>query len=306
MKIDCEQMNAPLSDLSRYIYGTTRLGDESISFEDRLAIAREAVEAGLWIHTSHLYGDALNVLRELFAEDRAKIPPAIFKLGYSSPEEVRGQVVLQLEAVGTSSMAIGQVFPRGQLAEDLCTGGPGIEGLAQLKAEGLVGRFEMEVWPWSSDIALRCIQGGHADHVIEAYTFYLNPLQRFVTNELWDLMLAKNVSIVAMRTVGGGNVHQTLAKPDAPEYMRKRAAEIAPIFDRSGIKSWTEFAVRFALGFLQVKATVGSTARRSNLAEFLQATASPEPLEAEIIDEILALQRRWSDEHDAHAAPWSM
>ena len=110
-------MNSNLTDVSRYVYGTTRLGDESISFEDRLAIVREAVDAGLWIHTSHQYGDALRVLRALFDEDRSKIPPAIFKLGNSSPEEVRGQVVLQLEAVGTSSMAIGQVFPSGQLAE---------------------------------------------------------------------------------------------------------------------------------------------------------------------------------------------
>jgi len=299
-------MNPTLTDLSRYIYGTTRLGDESIPFAERLDIVREAVIAGVWLHTSHQYGDAINVLRALFEEERSKFPPAIFKLGNSSPEEVRGQVVLQLKAVGTASMAIGQVFPSGQLAEDLCTGGPGVTGLSQLKSEGLVGRFEMEVWPWSSDIALRCIRNGHADQVIDGYTFYLNPLQRFVTNELWDLMLERNVSIVAMRTVGGGNVHHTLQKKDAPEYLRKRAAEIAPIFDRSGIESWTEFATRFALGFPQVRATVGSTARSGNLAEFLRATSDTQPLDHEIIDEILSLQRKWSSDHDVHAAPWSM
>ncbi|MDR3690976.1 MAG: hypothetical protein P4L46_16475 [Fimbriimonas sp.] len=299
-------MNPKLTDLSRYIYGTTRLGDESISFEERLRIVREAVSAGVWIHTSHQYGDALRVLRALFDEDRSKIPPAIFKLGNSSPEEVRGQVILQLEAVGTSNMAIGQIFPSGQLAEDLCTGGPGIAGLSQLKSEGLVGRFEMEVWPWSSDIALRCIKNGHADGVIDGYTFYLNPLQRFVTNELWDLMIERKVAIVAMRTVGGGDVHHTRQKKDAPEYLRTRAAEIAPIYDRSGVESWTEFAARFSLGFPQVRATVGSTARSGNLAEFLRTTTDAQPLQQEIVDQILSLQRRWSDEHDAHVAPWSM
>lgn len=299
-------MNTPFSDLSRYIYGTTRLGDESIAFEDRVAIAREAVGAGLWIHTSHQYGDALNVLKALFHEDRSKVPNAIFKLGYGSPEEVRGQVVQQLEAVGTTTMAIGQIFPSGQLAEDLCTGGPGIAGLEQLKSEGLVGRFEMEVWPWSSDIALRCIKGGHADHLIEAYTFYLNPLQRFVTNELWDLMRERDVPIVAMRTVGGGDVRHTLKKPDAPEYLRLRAAAIAPIFEASGIESWTEFAVQFAFSVPQVRATVGSTAKSKNLAEFVQATGNPVPLDSEILAQILKLQRQWSADHDAHAAPWSM
>ena len=299
-------MSSNLSDLSRYIYGTTRLGDESISFENRLAIAREAVSAGLWIHTSHQYGDALNVLRALFDEDRSKVPNAIFKLGHSSPEEVRDQATRQLKTVGTSSMAIGQVFPSGQLAEDLCTGGPGIAGLEQLKNEGIVGRFEMEVWPWSSDIALRCIKGRHADHLIEGYTFYLNPLQRFVTNELWDLMLERNVSIVAMRTVAGGDVRHTRDKQDAPDCLRKRAAEITPIFEASGIGSWTEFAARFALGFDQVKATVGSTARSGALTKFLDATANAEPLDPEIVREILALQRQWSDAHDVFAEPWSM
>ena len=299
-------MSTSFTDLSRYVYGTTRLGDESIAFADRVTIARESAQAGLWFHTSHQYGDALRVLKALFEEDQSKIPPTIFKLGYSSPDEVRAQVNLQLEAVGTSSMAIGQIFPSGQLAEDLCEGGEGISGLEKLKTEGLVGRFEMEVWPWSSDVALRCIRNGHADHLIEAYTFYLNPLQRFVTNEVWDLLLERNVSIVAMRSVGGGDVRQTLLKPDAPEYLRKRAAEIAPIFEASAIESWTEFAVRFALGFSQVRATVGSTARSGNLAEFVNAAAAAQPLDAAIIEEILTLQRRWSDEHDAHAAPWSM
>ena len=299
-------MNTSFTDLSRYIYGTTRLGDESIPFEDRVSIAREAVDAGLWIHTSHQYGDALRVLKALFDEDRTKVPNAIFKLGYSSPDEVRGQVMQQLEAVGTTHMAIGQIFPSGQLADDLCNGGPGIAGLEQLKEEGLVGRFEMEVWPWSSDIAYRCIQGGHADHLIEAYTFYLNPLQRFVSNELWDLMIERNVPIVAMRTVGGGDVRHTARKPDAPDYLRKRAAQIVPIFEASGIASWTEFAVRFSLGFPQVRATVGSTARTANLVEFLEASASPQPLPGETVHEILTLQRQWSDDHDAHAAAWSM
>ena len=299
-------MSVAFSDLSRYIYGTTRLGDESILFEDRLAIVREAVNAGLWIHTSHQYGDALRVLKTLFEEDPTKIPPAIFKLGYSSPEEVRGQINHQLEAVGTSSMAIGQIFPSGQLAEDLCTGGPAIGGLQAIKEEGLVGRFEMEVWPWSSDIALRTIQGGRADQLIEAYTFYFNPLQRFVTNDVWDLLVERNVPIVAMRTVGGGNVHRILANENAPAYLRARAAQIAPIFTASGIDSWTEFAARFVLGFPQVRATVGATSRSENLREFINATANPEPLDPEIIQEILQLQRQWSVDHDAHAEPWSM
>jgi len=48
-----------LTDLSRHIYGTTRLGDSNIPFADRIAIARKVIEAGGWIHTSNQYNDAL-------------------------------------------------------------------------------------------------------------------------------------------------------------------------------------------------------------------------------------------------------
>jgi hypothetical protein len=39
----CGRMSPKLADLSRYIYGTTRLGDEGIPFADRAAIARGAI-----------------------------------------------------------------------------------------------------------------------------------------------------------------------------------------------------------------------------------------------------------------------
>ncbi|HNZ71383.1 MAG TPA: hypothetical protein PKJ43_02110, partial [Prolixibacteraceae bacterium] len=90
------------------------------------------------------------------------------------------------------------------------------------------------------------------------------------------------------------------------EYLQKRAAEVAPVFERSGIKSWTEFCVRFAHSFSQVRATVGSTSNAENLNEFLLAAESIEPLPYDIVHDIVKLQYRWSDEMDIHAEPWSM
>jgi predicted aldo/keto reductase-like oxidoreductase len=90
------------------------------------------------------------------------------------------------------------------------------------------------------------------------------------------------------------------------DYLQKRAVEVAPIFERSGVSGWTEFCVRFAHSFPQVRATVGSTSRPENLREFLAAARHIQPLPAGILDEIAALQRRWSDELDVHAEPWSM
>jgi hypothetical protein len=111
-----------------------------------------------------------------------------------------------------------------------------------------------------------------------------------------------------MRTVSGGNVHRLRDVPGAAwkEYLQQRAVEVAPIFERSGIASWTEFCVRFAHGFPLVRATVGATSRIENLNEFLAAAEDIQPLPADIQEAIVALQRRWSDEVDMKAEVWSM
>ena len=82
--------------------------------------------------------------------------------------------------------------------------------------------------------------------------------------------------------------------------------EVAPIFERSGIKSWTEFCVRFAHSFPQVIATVGATSRVENLNEFLGAKDHLVPLPEDIMQEIKILHARWSDEVDMRAERWSM
>jgi hypothetical protein len=73
-----------LSDVSKFTYGTSRLGDESLSFAERVKIVRAAMEADVWFHTSHTYGDTFRVLRAAFDEERAHVPPAIDRLGLYS------------------------------------------------------------------------------------------------------------------------------------------------------------------------------------------------------------------------------
>ena len=58
-----------LTDLPPYIYGTTRLGDQNLPFEDRVKVARAAMDGTSWFHTSHAYGNALEVLRAAFDEE---------------------------------------------------------------------------------------------------------------------------------------------------------------------------------------------------------------------------------------------
>jgi len=274
--------------------------------EDRVGIARLAMNAKVWFHTSDQYGEALQVLRTAFEQDAPHIPPVIVKIGWESVEQIREQILKQIGALGLRKMDIGQLCLGGSLAEEFKTGGACYEGLLALKAEGIVDRFVLECWPWSSDVPLAALRAGHAGRLIDGFIFYLNPLQRFVTNELWDWLLAEDLAIVAMRTVAGGSVYRMRDTPGAPEYLRLRAAQVAPIFERSGCVTWTEFCVRYSLGFSQVRSTVGSTGNSSNLGEFFNSVSHEAALDPGIQAEVVALQRTWSEEHDRHAAPWSM
>lgn len=297
-----------LGDLPPYIYGTTRLGHADVPREQQLDLARTAADAGLWLHTSRQYDHALEVLGEAFAEHPDTIPPVIVKLGGGTVADVRATIADNITPLGIESIPVGQLSPVGELANGLESGDAILGELLQLKEEGLVGRFVLEIFPWTSSAPLAALRAGHLDGLVDGVIVYLNPLQRFASNELWDELLARDISIISMRTVAGGHVHTLRDVPGAAwqPYLAERAAEVAPVFDDSGIDSWVEFCLRFVHSTPSVVATVGSTSRRENLAEFLRLSRNVKPLPQDLVDEIYALQRRWSDEVDAHAEPWTM
>ena len=297
-----------LTDLSPYIYGTTRLGDEKIPFEERVKVARAAMEGVDWFHTSHTYGNALEVLRAAFDQDRTRVPKLIVKIGWNSIDELEGVIHQNIDPLGLETLEIGQLCLSGELAESFASGGEIYELLSRFRQEGLVRRFVLEVFPWSSETALHAIRGGYPEGIVDGYIFYLNPLQRFPSNELWDMLVERSEPMIAMRTVAGGDVHKLRDVPGHAwkPYLQQRAAEVTPIFERSGVKHWTEFCVRFTHSFPLVRATVGATSRLKNLQEFLAAAKHIEPLPADVIDEITRLHYRWSDELDMKAEIWTL
>lgn len=298
-----------MENLSKYVYGTTRLGDESIPLKDRVKIAREAMDAGVWFHTSTQYGNALEVLGKAFNEDRSSVPKMFFKIGGSTIKEIRQSIADNLAPIAVDSMNVGQLCINGQLADEFATGGQCYADFQELKNEGLVHNFVMEVFPWTSKLPFDALTSGHTDKIVDAFIFYLNPLQRFAANNLWDLIQKKGANIVAMRTVSGGPVHRLRDEPGFAwqKYLQERAVEVAPIFERSGVEDWTEFCIRFAHSIPGVLATVGSSSRHENLQKFLNAIDGEiTPLASDIVDDLFALQRRWSDELDVKAEPWSM
>ena len=297
-----------LRDLPPYIYGTTRLGDQNLPFDERVHVARAAMEGTTFFHTSHTYGSALQVLRAAFDEDAAQIPKLIVKIGWKNIEELRDVVHQHLIALRLENLEVGQLCLSDSLAEEYANGGECYEEFLRLKQQGLVNRFVLEVFPWTSDVALKALRGGYPEGIVDGYIFYLNPLQRFASNELWDELLERKEPMIAMRTVAGGNIHRLRDVPGYAwkSYLQERATEVVPIFERSELDSWTEFCVRFAHSFPLVRATVGATSKPENLREFLTAAANIEPLPEEILEDIVKLHYRWSDELDRKAEHWSM
>jgi Aldo/keto reductase family len=297
-----------LNGISPYIYGTTRLGHEQLPYEDRIQVASAAMNAGVWFHTSRQYNDSLELLAVAFDKDRAKVPTLIAKIAGNTVEELKADIQRNLEPLGLKSLNVGQLCIGGDLANDLATGGASLRELEKIRESGLVQGYVLEVFPWTSQTALQALKGGYAKGIIDAFILYLNPLQRFATNELWELLTEHKQPIIALRTVAGGPVHRLRDVPGAAwkEYIQQRAVEVAPVFERSGIQSWTEFCVRFAHTIPHVIATVGASGHINNLNNFLQVTTAIQPLPQEIMGEIFALQNRWSDELDIHAEPWTM
>ena len=111
-----------------------------------------------------------------------------------------------------------------------------------------------------------------------------------------------------MRTVCGAPVQMLRDVPGAAwkPYLQERAVEVAPVFERSGVATWAEFCFRFVRSHEQVVSTVGSTSRPEHLDELLAASQGAGGLDADVLAELEALQRRWSDAVDVHAEPWTM
>ena len=298
-----------LNDLSPYIYGTTRLGHDAIPFADRVKTAHAAMETGVWFHASNQYNSAHSVLRAAFDEDRTKVPKLIVKLQGDSMRELGDDLHNNLEALGLENLEIGQLcLGTGALARDFARGGECYQEFLKIKAEGLVNRFVLEVFPWTSETALQALKGGYPQGIVDGYIYYLNPLQRFVSNELWELLNEQNQPQIALRTVAGGPVHRLRDMPGAAwkPYIQQRAMEIALIFERSGVENWTDFCLRFAFSFENIRASVGATASIDNLQDFMHYSKEIVPLPEGIIEEIGALQQYWSDQTDMKAELWSM
>src|SRR5688500_1848141 len=94
---------------SPYIFGTTRLGHADVPDEQAREVARAALAAGVWFHTSRQYDDALEILGQVYAEEGASLPPTIYKIGGKDSADVRRVIQQNLQPLSRSFMEVGQI-----------------------------------------------------------------------------------------------------------------------------------------------------------------------------------------------------
>jgi hypothetical protein len=296
-----------LNSLPNFIYGTTRL-DEGTPLQQRQEVARLASKHCSWFHISEQYGSALGTLGALIAEEQLPPPRSIFKMEAATTAELVPLCQRHCRALGVTSMDIGQLCLRDRSITELLPGSRGYEDLQNLKRSGLVKSFVIEVFPWTSNLAELALDEGAIGNLAEGFIFYFNPLQRFVSNGLWQKMTRAKVPFIGMRSVCGNNVLALRDQPGAAwkPYLQERATQIAPIFEASGESDWGRFCMRFAHSHPNLRSTVGATASRDNLSAFVNNSVSPEALPSETLQQIHDLQVQWSEKVDALAEAWSM
>lgn len=296
-------------NLSPYIYGTTCLGNEDIAMHQRLDIAHQAMTEDIWFHVSDQYGSALSVLAEAYKNAPQQIPKMLYKIEAEKTSQMREVIHRNIEPLGVGHMDIGQLCLRDRVAEDFVPGSEGFDEFTRIKEEGLVKRYVMEVFPWTSPVALKALQLGALTHLIDGLIFYFNPLQRFVLNDLWQYIQNHDIPVIAMRSVCGNNV---LALRDIPgaawkDYIQQRATEVATLFEQGDQPlSWVDFSMNYVYSFPQVKASVGATSQKPNLKDFLRVSTGSRDFSTDLKQKLTSLQDRWSDETDIHAEAWSM
>ncbi|MHB9022659.1 MAG: aldo-keto reductase family protein [Armatimonadota bacterium] len=271
-----------LPAMTRLTMGTGGVTDPSNP--EHVAVARMAMDAGVWFHVADYGGGVYATLKQAFTEDPAHNPPCIFKLDGMGPDLFRASLEDALRRTGKERIEIGQVC--GNPVDD--TLAPLADALYEAREAGLIGCYIMDVIRPYSPKVMEAVEKG----LFAGYIFYLNVMERQLSNAANALLEARLTPVLAMRTFGGRDGGNYLFGD--PEEPRRKALE--SIYQRSGSKTKVDFCVRFPLSLPYTRTTIGSTGNREHLRTFLAAGDSFQPLAPEIVTELLKLLRTWDEQ----------
>jgi len=269
-----------------YTFGSMSLGRNSADVAQDLVVARRAMEAGVWFHSSPTYnqGFAFMVLRMAFDEDRSRVPQMVIKVRDASVPLMRFEVEDSCRRLGLDTIDVAQltsIDPQpGNLADQLRGGGgPLADELASLRARGLIRQAVIFLTPENSDAAVEATRSGLIDGVI----LYWNACQRDCSDTAWAAIREKGIPALALRTLGGGPSDKSSgAKSD----------DLAELIKAAGCRNATEFNLRLAASEPAIQTTIGGTASLEHLEDYLNAATKAAPLPVEILHRVGQLQVR--------------
>ncbi len=271
-----------MNDLTPYTFGTMSLGRNPAYPESDLAVARRAMDSGVWFHSSPTYNNGFTfmVLRMAFDAARQQTPRMIIKVRDGSVPLMRFEVEDTCRRLGVDHLDIAQLVSMhrepGNLVDQLLAGGgPLVDELASLRARGLIRRAVIFLDRNNADAAAQA-----ATHpLIDGVTLYWNAVQWDCTQTAWQILQQNRTPVLALRTMGGP------ASDESLKAKRQSLREALPNLDA------TLLALRLAASDAVIRTTIGGTASLAHLEEFLAAAKVATPLDQETLRKVDGIRR---------------
>ena len=275
-----------MSPISPYTFGSMSLGRNPADIAQDLIVARRAMEAGVWFHSSPTYnqGFTFMVLRQAFDENRAQVPRMVIKVRDASLPLMRFEVEDSCRRLGLDAIDVAQLVSMdpapGNLVDQLRSGGgPLADELASLRARGLIRQAVIFLTPENSDAAVEATRSGLIDGLI----LYWNACQRDCSPTAWAAIREQGIPTLALRTLGGG---------PADKSSSAKSADLAELITATGSRNATHFNLRLAASDPVIKTTIGGTASLDHLEDYLAAATHAAPLPPDILQRVQQLQTR--------------
>jgi aryl-alcohol dehydrogenase-like predicted oxidoreductase len=270
---------------SLFTFGSMSLGDLP-TLDEHIRIARTAMDAGVWFHSSPTYkrGFTYMVLRMAFDEARSQVPKLIIKIRCGAAKLLRFEVEDALRRLGVDRIDVAQlVFSETggvePFAGDFARRGPIFETCERLRDQGKVAKYCPQV-DVASSRALQPLM-----EAFDGLVLYLNPIQRDIDDELWTECQQQGTPLYALRTLGGGKLADLRAKNPADASVATYD-RVQPLIAKSGCADWAEFCMRYAKSVQHLQTTIGGTGNMEHLKHYLALSKTAAPLPADVMEAI--------------------
>jgi len=267
----------PLPELSPYTYGTMSLGKSEATLEADIRLARRAMDAGIWFHSSPTYnrGFTFLVLRMAFDQARRATPKLIVKIRDGMPWLLRFEVEDTLRRLAIERIDIAQLTHMnagpGGVVDDFARQGETWQTCEALRREGKVGSFVLVSNSRESSAVRRALN----ERILDGVIFYFNLRERNVDDATFAELQQRQTPVLALRTLAGG----------VPQLHAAADAELLAMMRETGL-SWVELNLRYVWSHPQVRTSIGGTANPAHFEEYLRAAEVRRPLPAALVARI--------------------